>query len=61
MFSIVLDLTYPKMGLIAGLSVLVIKLDAFKFDVVVKSGNTDGVAVITKWSMKSFPVTGSLA
>jgi len=54
MFWIALDLTNPKMELIASISLLVIELNAFRFDGLVKSGNTGNLLV----AEASLPKTG---
>jgi len=43
MFLIALELSIPKIGLKIMLSLLVKKLDAFKFDGVAESGNTANI------------------
>jgi len=42
MFWIAVELSNPKMGLITGLSLLVSKLIAIRFDEIAKFGNTGG-------------------
>jgi len=67
MFWIALELSIPKMGLKSMLSLTVKKLDAFKFDGVVESDNTEcenqRVAFSRKfWKKKktSLPAFGTL-